>query len=747
MNIAHLSLFGFDILGGLKDLIGGWLTYIFEAFSSIFIVLVDGIFYGIQIGFFAIMDFIQTLFRKVAGLDTYYYKGQASSGDMAIDFIFNPTVQGVFWSVMAVAVVLLFVTTFVAIIRSEITEKGSNPKGPIIGKALKSILYFAMVPIVSLVGIIFANILLRTLDKATQVNQTSTLSGMVFQAAAAQACRADESDDRAKEFAKDFGVAYTTREDVTNTILKAYASGESVTIRSDPGSKGYMFPFVVGLIGASAWNAMGHEVVMKCDPSNFVLTYYYFDLLPVSGYDYLIGFIGGFIACSFLLTSILGCMQRLFEITILFVISPPIISMMPIDNGSRYNTWRSEFVKRVLACYGPIIGLNLMFMILTIIGDYTLFPDTLLYALPNALVKMFFMIVALLSLKDFTGLITSLVGGSDVSAMGEGKKGDTTKMAGQILNAGKRIGKPFAAAGLNVAKGAAAGAKAGWEKTQGENGNERGYFSRGLHALGGGLKGGAYDAPKGMLKDIGEKAVKDSGNLEGLSRLDKARAIASNAVINNKDGLISNLIDISGVGKGLKDKAITENPNSIAAAFMGDGAKKRADAKAADDAVKAVKNEAANKQQAIASIDSEIAKLQTQLDSGKYEDGMDEAKAKKGIEDLTKQRNFIEKGGSSDAFGVATNIQDIERVATTIAERLANLKVTIANPGEVGKDDDGDAGKPIEINVFAALQGAAQGISSAAESMKKSAQSLSETAEKLKPGHPSGGSFGGGSGT
>lgn len=420
----------------IVDPIVNLFTTLVNSLASIVITPIAGILYTLQIGFFLLMDCIQMIFRRIAGLDVYYYAGEEQTGDPVLDFIMDPTVLGVFFSVLIVAIILLFVTTFVAIVRSEITERGANPKGPIFGRALRSILYFVMVPVVSILGIFMANVFLKTLDMATNPTEKDSLSAMVFQAAAYDGNRARNNADLAAAFAADFGLSSSmSQADIANAIDDAFGAGaeRETNFPSNPYDQDYMFTLTLTLSTSAMYLFKTYNYCC------FPMVYYYYDLL--FGYDYLIGFIGGFIACSILLSTCLGCIQRIFELTILFVISPPIIAMMPVDNGSKYNSWRGEFIKRVMALYGPIIGLNLAFMILTIIGNYSMFPDTATYALFNRLVKMFFMIVCLISVKEFSGMISGLIGSSDALAQGEGKKEATTKMASKIGTAGVQMAK------------------------------------------------------------------------------------------------------------------------------------------------------------------------------------------------------------------------------------------------------------------------------------------------------------------
>ncbi|MBQ9785972.1 MAG: hypothetical protein IJW25_00715 [Clostridia bacterium] len=569
IELAMLSGFWDPIIDIFNDML--------SAVSSIVITPIAALLYTLQIGFFVLMDFVQLLFRKIAGLDSYFYMGEEQKGDMVMDFIMDPTVLGVFFSVLVVAIILLFVTTFVAIVKSEITEKGANPKGPIIGRALKSILYFAMVPVVSILGIYMANVFLKTLDQATMVNKATTLSGMVFSAASHDANRARNNSELAKTFAADFQntSASMNQEEIAQIIDEAFAQAQlrvnsNGSYPSNPYDQEYMFAANILL------QTEIMELYPRFDYCCFPQVFYYYDLL--FGYDYLIGFIGGFIACSLLLSTCLGCMQRIFELTILFVISPPLIAMMPVDGGSKYNSWRGEFIKRVMALYGPIIGLNLAFMILTMLGNVTLFPDTPAYAVFNRLVKMFFMIVCLISVKEFSGMISGLIGSNDALSQGESKKEATTKMAGKIGTAGVQMAKRGVGALANSDK-------MGYDK---DGNKEKGAQAWMARRVGSALKPG---------KGVGEALSKAGGFGQELlgSGLDVLNKSTAGAILKtaglDKYTDVNKMNEAKGFGQALLSSGVkwdTENMEfKDKKTGYADRAKEASEAKAAKDAAEA----------------------------------------------------------------------------------------------------------------------------------------------------------------
>ena len=417
-------------IAGLGSWLSSALSSLVNSLLSCIITPIAMILYMLQVGFFWLIDCVQGIFRSMAGLDLYYYQGEEQSGDIVISIITSDTIMTIFWSVLVVAIMLLFVTTFVAIIRVEFTEKGAgNAKGPIVGRAIKSLAYFAIVPVVSIFGIWIANVFLRSFDEATS-NQSYALSTTVFFAGSHDANRA-RSDagfaDKIRnndQLAAALGInSSSTNEEVANAIDTAFLQ-RSATPGDHNMSLDGDYMFAVRLI-------KGDSIYIETfDCSNFSLTYYFYDLFL--GYSYLIGFMGGFVAAVLLLTSCIAIIQRLYELAILFVVSPAVVAFMPLDDGAKYKQWRGEFVKRVGMMYGPVIGLNLLFMILAVLRDVDIFyPDTGLNAVFNSIVQLIFLIVGLIAVKDFSSMISGLVGSADAISQGQSKKDETMKMVGR----------------------------------------------------------------------------------------------------------------------------------------------------------------------------------------------------------------------------------------------------------------------------------------------------------------------------
>ena len=467
-NIVHRFEDTIEVLSNLGNLIVTSISYVVSALA-----------YIIQIGFFWLIDFVQTVFRRIAGLDTYWFKNgtslEAQSGDIVESLLISDTVWTVFSSVLIAAIILLFVATIIAILKTELNEK-DNAKGPVIKQALKAIAYFVLVPVVCILGVTLANIFLRTFDGATSRNGAVSISGEVFSAASYNANRVrngqniigDKHDDTWGDWATTKQrLAYipnlkitksSSQADIANAIDNAFLHtmwidqskkpAEITDSSFDPTKYEYSYDGYMAGYAFYFYNS-DTEYFSTFDKNDVVMTYIYYDLLQ---YNWLIGYLGSFTIIMLLLSLMIGVVQRMFDLTVLFIVSPAFIALMPLDNGSRYGKWRDEFVKRTIACYGPIVGINLAFTVLTLAQQIYIFnPSEPMAGLYNALMQCIFVITAILCVKDFGKLINSIVGGSDLN---ENKASDVAKTVGKLAGAGASV----AAFGAKTAGGVAASA-------------------------------------------------------------------------------------------------------------------------------------------------------------------------------------------------------------------------------------------------------------------------------------------------
>jgi len=135
----------------------------------------------------SLMDLMQFVIRKVAGLDVYYVNGEAVTGDIVSDFIYGilgiskgtrySSLTTVFWSLVIFGCILLVLTTIFAIIKAQYNydAQKSNPI-TILKNSVKTFFLMAIVPICCIFGVYLSNILLQALDQITSYSSTTQVA-------------------------------------------------------------------------------------------------------------------------------------------------------------------------------------------------------------------------------------------------------------------------------------------------------------------------------------------------------------------------------------------------------------------------------------------------------------------------------------------------------------------------------------------------------------------------------------------
>ncbi len=448
MQFASMSL-------GIFDFLIEWLTqfliWIVQFAIGLVQSLINLILYGVCVDFLEIVNFIQKVFYKLCGLDTYWYGGTEMKGaDPLLSIITDKSMLQVLLALTLVAVAMVIVATIIQVLRTEFSTEGSkNTKGQVFGQAIKSIVMFALVPVCSAGGILITNALLKAVNAATSLGAESSVGGAVYVASTYGSNKVRNGgtltidgntitikgkernffgnmddktrtvviDDTAKQNMVKLGIATTTdqtnRDEVAQAIDNAFRSG--------------YFNF-----------------------ANTDLAQCFYDVASI---NYIIFLGGGILAAYTMLMASFGMIMRMYKGAVLFVISPAMSGLMPLDNGKAFARWRESFIKQILSAYGTIVAMNLLFILLPIVSNINLFGSTDFNGTIlsndvgslNAFVQMLFTLTGLFMLKDMSSTIAGMIGADDAGAAGAG-------MAGKVLGSAAKIG--------TVAVGGVAGAAA-----------------------------------------------------------------------------------------------------------------------------------------------------------------------------------------------------------------------------------------------------------------------------------------------
>jgi len=308
--------------------------------------------YSLQKTICYIIDFIREIFYTLAGIKPVNIDGEQT--DLLSHFILSDTVKRTFFSIFLVAVILLVVFVFIAIIRSEYAH-GENKKSKtqILGKAMQSFVIFLLVPFVLIAGITLTNTVMCAINQGMnpyfmEAGGNTTLGGQILITSGQY--------------------AYIGEASARSEIERMFLTGQ----------------------------------LDYFDMS--VVTQYY----NLRSLDFLIGIFGSIVIMVMFVMSAITFIQRIFDIVLLYVISPISVSTIPVDDGNRFKIWRDMTISKVLGAYGIILSMNLFFIIIPQISSITFFDNTF----KNGIVKILFLIGGAFAVTKANLVIAQLTGNS-----------------------------------------------------------------------------------------------------------------------------------------------------------------------------------------------------------------------------------------------------------------------------------------------------------------------------------------------
>lgn len=602
MNLTYIA-------GSVGDAIKNW----FQGWFGALLSFIPKTFYQLLTPVYAVIDAIQWIMRKIAGLDTIYkFNGQTNvQGDIVMQFmnmIFtgsSPVLSNIFWSMIILGVLMLILTTMIAVVRSEYTatDAKSASKGKIIGNSLKALASFAIVPIVCFFGMFLCNVILQALDKvstgSTSVTQTTInttyfkserttsgdetynnytffgftvpttttpISGLVFKAAAYSANRARINDSFYNKMLNndkisangaftqnkgtDSNSAYQNCWLMDEAFANCFQLKSRAYIDRAPFKTEHMFPVTLNAGVMIVENSLIAAGYTHFDKNNTALVWYYYDLWS---FDYIIALGALVVVTVLLLYLVFGLIKRIFELTILFLVAAPIASLMPLDGGNALKKWREKFVAKTIGVYGPIVGLNLFFVILALLQSLELTG----IAIIDKIVNLLFTIAGLAMVKDFTKMLSEIIGGEDTMGAGADKAkeiGATAAKVGKTAAAFTSVGGAVMKAGSLTSKAVAGGKLAKNRSLREKAEKGEGRYKKGSQSYNNAVTNMADNVTDEEAKTAAETAAKNEA-IDRLTNETNARNTINNIDDKTELGKLGKTYGI----KSFKDKNDLKN--------------------------------------------------------------------------------------------------------------------------------------------------------------------------------------------
>lgn len=466
MNFSLLSTEWWDLAGHLRDLWYGLLYWILERLCRI-------------------IDLCQGLVKKLAGIDAegMLYDGQlingsessnTVTGDIVEVIIRSDIVRNLFISLLVLGVILLLIVTFVGVWKTEWDfGKDGNSKTKIINASLKALFNFIAVPVIAFFGIFVGNALLRAIDGATKGDTNSTMTSFVLSSAFSDASRytyknegnnaawinanlqvvyeTDETgnkvtDENGNFIVKAQGILNLfkdSKQDVrTDEILDAFQNNTVLTQKTVQEGKYRIFNSDGSVDARYTSSLEAGEFKFTFDDSTLVSMFF-----DNSKINYILIYIILIFMIKAMLTITYGLVKRLYYVVILFIISPPIVAMSPI-NDKALGSWRSMFISNVCSAFVTIGIYNIFLSIYPAFTKIT-FPNVGNFV--NFFVQLLMISVGVMIINELSGEIAKLFGVKDVYSESVGKDGKSL-WGGAFKTAGSGF-KPFTIGAQAVGKG------------------------------------------------------------------------------------------------------------------------------------------------------------------------------------------------------------------------------------------------------------------------------------------------------
>jgi len=438
--------------------------------------------YGIYMLIAQVCDWIEILFKAFCGLINVSGDSNAINFDPATIILSNSTIRTIFTSMLILGGVVLFITTFIAVIKTEFvgfSEKGQNSKAQVFGYVGRALVNLVAVPVCVLLGVIMANVILRAFYNILNRGTNATLATQTFVCMSYDANRARNS----AEFVEAYNKGYNTFGVLNETNFPGYEYADMIDAAflnnlefADIGSSSYQVSDNADKAASASngvyiyyqedtWTHNQKAYQKDVNRKNFTRSFTIYDLQTVvvfydlREFNLLVGIVACILVAYNMFMMILGLIKRLFEIGLYYVICPPIIAMYPIDKGEGTKLWRTRMLSAILSAYGGVIAMNVFLMLLPIVLDIDFvsvlnFPTFIAGAI-RYFIRVLIVITGVTFMKQASVEFQKMILGKEAGAGALGDGAGAMKGVMKTLGNVARIGAAAAGAGIHATLGTA----------------------------------------------------------------------------------------------------------------------------------------------------------------------------------------------------------------------------------------------------------------------------------------------------
>ncbi len=390
---------------------------------------------------FLLIDGLVDIFRSFAGTGEIRFGNSLGFGvnisagntgeqaDTGILYYLLQTdiVKNMLISILLLGLFLLIIFTVMAFIKNAYSAKPKTWQ-EIIANAFKGLANFVFVPVCCLLGVWLGNILLNAIDGATSQNGSTSMAGKLFVAAAYNAnwvrqsyCEGYIDEDTVVDLNSDSYKDWVSK--VKDRCEDRDIDFDETKAKEDP-------EYLANKVDETF--QVGYEQGGGMAILSYITVGGYYQLFSI---NYLVIVVGGLFICYVMASLAYAMIRRLFIILMLFIVSPGLCAMYPLDEGKAVGSWKGDFIKQVISAYGAVAGMNIFLAILPLLQSVKLplGPGEILNQL--GMTELILLICGLLVVKEFISMISNYIGAENAYDKG-------VSMRKSVKEAGKKFGKP-----------------------------------------------------------------------------------------------------------------------------------------------------------------------------------------------------------------------------------------------------------------------------------------------------------------
>lgn len=366
-----------------------------------------------------LIEYLETAFDTFIGLkDVSYVTSEGTVTGPLLEVLFQQkTVSTVFWALTLGGLGIALILTIIATARSsfDLDFENKRPVSKVLSAFFKTFISLFTIPFFTYFILKLSMVILKGISFAIGAGGDGKLSRIIFVIVSMNAAKND---------------AYNLSS--ANSAINGQLGAPADIVR---------YPFYTG---AKSYSKMSDVT----------------DVFKLAEFDYLIGFVISIFVIFTLAICLIIFIQRIFEVLLLYIVSPYFVAMMPLDDGEKFARWREMFIGKCFTGFGSVIGMRLYLMVVPMVMDNSIRFE--LGSSPEAgyFLKLFFMAGGAWSVYKMGPMVTSLL--SQQAGQSEMMTGSMVGGALYGATAGQLIGRGKAAlmdAARNVGSRKGGGAK------------------------------------------------------------------------------------------------------------------------------------------------------------------------------------------------------------------------------------------------------------------------------------------------